>query len=71
MFLNLIITIIIGFTILILWILTKVFDCISTMNQLITKLAKASNLLHDRLLRLEIILEVDREKVKKNMTNNE
>jgi uncharacterized membrane protein len=68
MFLNLIITIIIGFIIFILWILKGIFDCISTMDQLIKKLAKVSDLLHDRLSRLEI---VDQEKEKKNTTNNE
>ena len=71
MFLNLIITIIIGFIIFILWILKGMFDCISTMDQLIKKLAKVSDLLHDRLSRLEIISVVDQERAKKNMTNDE
>ncbi len=71
MLLNLIITIIVGFIILILWLLKGVFDCISTMDQTIKKLAKVSDLLHDRLSRLEIISVVEQEKAKKNTTKNE
>jgi hypothetical protein len=53
--LNLIVAVIVGFIILILWVLKGVFDCISTMDRTIKKLAKVSDLLHDRLSRLEII----------------
>ncbi len=60
MLLNLIVAVIVGFIILILWLLKGVFDCISTMDQLIKKLAKVSDLLHDRFLHVE-----------KNTTNNE
>ena len=71
MLLNLIVAVIVGFIILILWVLKGVFDCISTMDRTIKKLAKVSDLLHDRLLRLEIISVVDQEKAKKNKTKNE
>ncbi len=71
MLLNLIVAVIVGFIILILWVLKGVFDCISTMDQLIKKLAKVSDLLHDRLSRLEIISVVDQKKAKKNKTKNE
>lgn len=71
MLLNLIITIIVGFIILILWLLKGVFDCISTMDQSIKKLASVTDLLHDRLSRLEIISVVDQEEVKKNTAKNE
>ena len=71
MLLNLIVAVIVGFIILILWVLKGVFDCISTMDRTIKKLAKVSDLLHDRLSRLEIISEVDQEKAKKNMTNDD
>lgn len=71
MLLNLIVAVIVGFIILILWVLKGVFDCISTMDRTIKKLAKVSDLLHDRLSRLEIISEVDQEKAKKNKTKNE
>jgi hypothetical protein len=70
MLLNLIITGIVGFIILILWILKGVFDCISTMDQSIKKLAKVTDLLHDRLLHVEKLI-VDQEEVKKNTTKNE
>jgi hypothetical protein len=65
MVLNLVITIIVGFIILILWLLKGVFDCISTQDQLIKKLAKVTDLLHDRLLRLEKLID-DQEEVKKH-----
>jgi hypothetical protein len=65
MLLNLIITIIVGCIIFILWVLKGVYTCISTMDQLIKKLAKVTDLLHDRLLDVEKVI-VDREKVKKN-----
>lgn len=70
MLLNLIITGIVGFIILILWILKGVFDCISTMDQSIKKLAKVTDLLHDRLLHVEKLI-VGQEEVKKNTTKNE
>jgi hypothetical protein len=69
MLLNLLITIIIGFIILILWILKGVFDCISTQDQLIKKLAKVTDLLHDRISGLEKLID-DQEEVK-NTTENE
>ena len=71
MLLKLIVAVIVGFIIFILWVLKGVFDCISTMDRTIKKLAKVSDLLHDRLSRLEIISEVDQEKAKKNKTKNE
>jgi hypothetical protein len=71
MFLNLIITAIVGFIIVILWVLKGVYDCISTMDKMINKLAKVTDLLHDRLSRLEIISVVDQEKTKKNKTKDE
>ena len=71
MFLNLIITTLVGFIIIILWVLKGVYDCISTMDKMIKKLAKVTELLHDRLSRLEIISKVDQEKAKKNTTKNE
>lgn len=70
MLLNLIITIIVGFIILILWLLKGMFDCISTMDQSIKKLAKVTDLLHDRFLHVEKLI-VDQEEVKKNTTKNE
>lgn len=70
MLLNLIITIIVGFIILILWFLKGMFDCISTMDQSIKKLAKVTDLLHDRFLHVEKLI-VDQEEVKKNTTKNE
>jgi hypothetical protein len=71
MFLNLVITAIVGFIIVILWVLKGVYDYISTMDKMINKLAKVTDLLHDRLSRLEIISVVDQEKTKKSTTNNE
>ncbi len=71
MFLNLVITAIVGFIIVILWVLKGFYDCISTMDKMINKLAKVTDLLHDRLSRLEIISVVDQEKTKKSTTNNE
>lgn len=71
MLLNLIVAIIVGFIILILWVLKGLFDCVSTMDKTIKKLAKVTDLLHDRLSRLEIISVVDQEKAKKNTTKNE
>jgi hypothetical protein len=70
MLMNLIITIIVGFIILILWVLKGVFDCISTMDQLIKKLAKVTDLLHDRLSHVEKLVN-NQEKVKKNTTKDE
>lgn len=65
---NLIITIIVGCIILILWVLKGVYDCISTMDQLIKKLTKVTDILHDRLSRLEKSIN---DQVKKNTTKNE
>lgn len=70
MLLNLIITIIVGFIILILWLLKEVFDCISTMDQSIKKLAKVTDLLHDRLLHVERLIN-DQVEAKKNTAKNE
>lgn len=70
MLLNLIIAGIVGFIILILWILKGVFDCISTMDQSIKKLAKVTDLLHDRLLHVERLINAQ-EEIKKNTTKNE
>jgi hypothetical protein len=70
MLLNLIITIIVGFIILILWLLKGVFDCISTMDQSIKKLAKVTDLLHDRLLHVERLIN-DQVEAKKNTAKNE
>jgi len=70
MLMNLIITIIVGCIILILWVLKGVYDCISTMDQLIKKLAKVTDLLHDRLSRVERLMN-DRVEAKKNTTKNE
>jgi len=67
---NLIITIIVGCIILILWVLKGVYDCISTMDQLIKKLAKVTDLLHDRLSRVERLMN-DRVEAKKNTTKDE
>lgn len=53
MLLNLIIAGIVGFIILILWILKGMFDVINTMDHTIKKLAKVTDLLHDRLSRVE------------------
>lgn len=41
------------------------------MDKRINKLTRVTDLLHDRLLSLEIISVVDQEKVKKNTTKNE
>ena len=70
MLLNLIIAGIVGFIILILWILKGVFDCISTMDQSIKKLAKVTDLLHDRLLHVERLIN-DQVEAKKNTAKNE
>jgi hypothetical protein len=70
MVLNLVITIIVGFIILILWLLKGVFDCISTMDQSIKKLAKVTDLLHDRLLHVERLIN-DQVEAKKNTAKNE
>ncbi len=45
------------------------FDCISTQDQLIKKLAKVTDLLHDRISGLEKLID-DQEEVK-NTTENE
>jgi|LauGreDrversion4_2_1035121.scaffolds.fasta_scaffold3158656_1 hypothetical protein len=50
MLLNPIVPGFVEFIIFILWILKGVLDCISTMYRTIKKLAKITNLLHDRLL---------------------
>jgi len=70
MFLNLIIAGIVGFIILILWILKGVFDAISTLDLLIKKLAKVTDLLHYRLLDVEKLVN-NKVEAKKNTTNNE
>jgi hypothetical protein len=70
MLLNLIVAVIVGFIILILWVLKGVYDCISTMDQLIKKLSKVTDLLHDRLSRVERLMN-DRVEAKKNTTKDE
>lgn len=53
MLLNSIIAGIVGFIILILWILKGIYDVIGTMDKTIKKLAKLTELLNDRLTRME------------------
>lgn len=70
MFLNLVIAGIVGFIILILWILKGVFDSISTLNSLIRKLSKITDILHYKLLDVEKLVNKKVE-AKKDTTNNE
>lgn len=68
MLLNLIIAGIVGCLLLVLYTMKELFDI---MNQRINKLTRVTDLLHDRLSRLEIISLVDKEKAQKNTTKNE
>jgi hypothetical protein len=70
MFLNLIITTLVGFIILILWVVKGVYDCISTLDQMVKKLAKVTDLLHNRLLHVEKLIN-DQIETKQDTTNNE
>jgi hypothetical protein len=70
MLLNSIIVGIVGCIILILWVLKGVYDCISTMDKMLKKLAKVTDLLHDRLSHVEKLVN-NQEKVKKNTPKDE
>jgi hypothetical protein len=67
MLLNLIIAGIVGCLLLVLYAMKELFDI---MNQRINKLTRVTDLLHDRLLHLEKLID-DQEEVKKNTTKNE
>ena len=67
MLLNLIIAGIVGCLLLVLYAMKELFDI---MNQRINKLTRVTDLLHDRLLHLEKLID-DQEEAKKNRTNNE
>lgn len=71
MFLNLVIAGIVGCLLLVLYAIKGIFDCLTLLEQQVKTLTKATNLLHDRFSRLEIISIVDKEKSKKNKTNDE
>lgn len=71
MLLNLIIAGIVGCLLLVLYAMKELFDIIKNMDQRINKLTRVTDLLHDRLSRLEIISLVDKEKAQKNTTKNE
>lgn len=71
MLLNLIIAGIVGCLLLALYAMKNLFDIIKNMDQRINKLTRVTDLLDDRLSRLEIISLVDKEKVQKNTTKNE
>ena len=67
MLLNLIIAGIVGCLLLVLYAMKELFDI---MNQRINKLTRVTDLLHDRLLHLEKLID-DQEEVKKSTTKNE
>lgn len=67
MLLNLIIAGIVGCLLLVLYATKNLFDI---MNQRINKLTRVTDLLHDRLLHLEKLID-DQEEVKKNTTRYE
>lgn len=67
MLLNLIIAGIVGCLLLVLYAMKELFDI---MNQRINKLTRVTDLLHDRLLHLEKLID-DQEEAKKNRTNDE
>jgi len=71
MLLNLIIAGIVGLLFVLGYAMKNLFDVIKSMDRSINKLTRFTNLLQDRLSRLEIISLVDKEKVKKNTTKNE
>ncbi len=68
MLLNLIIAGIVGCLFFALYAMKNLFDIIKNMDQSIKKLAKVTDLLHDRLSRLERSIN---DQVKKNTTKNE
>lgn len=67
MLLNLIIAGIVGCLLLVLYAMKELFDI---MNQRINKLTRVTDLLYDRLLHLEKLID-DQEEVKKNTTRYE
>jgi len=71
MLLNLIIAGIVGLLFVLGYAMKNLFDVIKNMDRSINKLTRFTNLLQDRLSRLEIISLVDKEKAKKNTTKNE
>lgn len=71
MLLNLIIAIIVGLLFVLGYAMKNLFDVIKNMDRSINKLKRVTDLLDDRLSRLEIISLVDKEKVQKNTTKNE
>ena len=71
MLLNLIIAGIVGLLFVLGYAMKNLFDVIKSMDRSINKLTRFTNLLQDRLSRLEIISLVDKEKAKKNTTKNE
>ena len=68
--LNLIVAGIVGCLLLALYAIKILFDVIKSMDRTIKKLAKVSDLLHDRLSRVERLMN-DRVEAKKNTTKNE
>lgn len=68
MLLNLIIAGIVGCLFFALYAMKNLFDIIKNMDQLIKKFAKVTDLLYDRLSRLERSIN---DQVKKNTTKNE
>ena len=71
MLLNLIIAGIVGLLFALAYAMKNLFDIIKHMDRRINKLKRVTDLLHDRLSRLEIISLVDKEKAQKNTTKNE
>jgi hypothetical protein len=71
MLLNLIIAGIVGLLFVLGYAMKNLFDVIKNMDRSINKLKRVTDLLDDRLSRLEIISLVDKEKVQKNTTKNE
>jgi len=71
MLLNLIIAVIVGCLLFALYAMKNLFDIVKNMDRSIDKLKRVTDLLQDRLSRLEIILLVDQEKAQKNPTKNE
>jgi len=71
MLLNLIIAGIVGLLFVLGYAMKNLFDVIKNMDRSINKLTRFTNLLHDRLSRLEKISLVDKEKAQKNTTKNE
>ena len=68
MLLNLIIAGIVGCLLLVLYAMKELFDIIKNMDRSINKLKRVTDLLHDRLSRLEKSIN---DQVKKNTTKNE